>query len=209
VSVNLLGWHLTDDPRDLTKWAMPAAALAPGGYFLAFASGIQEQDHPENWPYRDQSGYYHTNFTLAGEGEYLALVSPDLQVVHEYGAHVDGGGFPPQRVDLSYGLRGPEQQYFTAATPGRANYPGYVELSNAAVFSREAGTFSGSFLLELSSPNPAGQIYYTLDGQTPTPASSKYAGPIPIAGTGSRRPCLRAGQGSERGREPDLRGSGQ
>ena len=182
-SVSLLGWYLTDDPHDLTKWAMPAAALAPGGYFLVFASGIQEQDHPENWPYRDQRGYYHTNFVLAGEGEYLALVSPDLQVVHEYGSHIAGGGFPPQRVDLSFGLYGQVQQYFTVPTPGRANYPGYVEISNAAVFSREAGAFSGSFLLELSSPNPAGQIYYTLDGQTPTSASAKYAGPIPITGT--------------------------
>ncbi len=183
VSVNLLGWYLTDDPGDLRKWALPATTLAPGGYLLVFASGIQAQDHPENWPYRDQRGYYHTSFVLAGEGEYLALVSPDLQVVQEYGSHVSGGGFPPQRADLSYGLYGQEQQYFTVATPGRANYPGHVETSNAAVFSREAGTFNGSFLLELSSPNPAGQIHYTLDGQIPTTASSKYAGPIPITGT--------------------------
>jgi hypothetical protein len=183
VSVNLLGWYLTDDPGDLRTWALPATTLAPGGYLLVFASGIQEQDHPENWPYRDQRGYYHTNFVLAGEGEYLALVSPDLQVVQEYGSHVSSGGFPPQRADLSYGLYGQEQQYFAVATPGRANYPGHVETSNAAVFSREAGTFNGSFLLELSSPNPAGQIHYTLDGQIPTTASSKYAGPIPITGT--------------------------
>ena len=184
--VNVGGWCLTDDPDNLTKWAFPAVQVAAGGFLVVFASGIEQADHPENWPYRDQKGYYHTSFTLDGDGEYLALVAPDLHVAHEYASHLGGGdvsGYPPQRADLSYGLYGDQEQHFTPPTPGRANAPGYVGISEEPVFSRAAGTFSNYFLLEIRSPNPAAEIRVTLDGQVPTTASLKYASPIPIAGT--------------------------
>jgi hypothetical protein len=184
--VDLDGCYLTDDPNDLTKWALPAVQINPGGFLVIFASGIEEKDHPENWPYQDQKGYYHTNFTLDGEGEYLALIGPDLQVVHEYCSAVTGRGnlgFPPQRADLSYGIYNGQEQYFTVPTPGQANAPGYASISAEPVFSRLGGTFSGYFMLELSSPNPAAEIRFTLDGQIPTSASMPYTTPFPIVGT--------------------------
>ena len=185
-AVNLGGWYLTDDPDDLAKWEMPAVQIAASGFLVVFASGIEQADHPENWPYRDQKGYYHTNFALDGDGEYLTLVAPDLQVVQEYGSYTGGedpGGYPPQQADLSYGLYGDREQYFSPPTPGRANSPGYAEISAEPVFSREAGTFTGIFFLELTSPNPAAEIHWAWDGQVPTLASLKYATAIPIVGT--------------------------
>jgi len=185
-AVNLDGWHLTDDPDNPTKWAFPAVQIPAGGFLVVFASGIEQADHPENWPYRDTKGYYYTNFTLDGEGEYLALVAPDLTVAHEYASYaggVDAAGFPPQRADLSYGLYGDEEQYFTPPTPGRTNAIGYAAMSDEPVFSRDAGTFTGLFFLELSSPNPAAEIRWTWDGQIPTPASPEYVEPLPIVGT--------------------------
>jgi hypothetical protein len=185
-AVNLGGWFLTDDPDDLAKWEMPPVQIAAGGFLVVFASGIDQADHPENWPYRDQKGYYHTNFALDGDGEYLALVSPDMQVAHEYGSHtgIEGPrGYPPQRADLSYGLYGDREQYFSPPTPGRANSPGYDEISAEPVFSHEAGAFTGVFFLELTSPNPGAEIHWTWDGQVPTLASLKYTTPLPIAGT--------------------------
>ncbi len=185
-AVNLDGWYLTDDPEDLTKWALPAVQIAAAGFLVVFASGIEEADHPENWPYRDQKGYYHANFSLNSDGEYLALVSSDQQVACEYTSYAGGEdavGFPPQRADLSYGLYGNQEQYFAPPTPGRANAPGYASISQEPVFSHEAGTFFGYFLLELSSPSPDAEIYWTLDGQVPTPSSPKYAGPVPVVGT--------------------------
>lgn len=38
-SVDLGGWHLTDDPRQLDKWTFPAYHLGGGGRMLVFASG--------------------------------------------------------------------------------------------------------------------------------------------------------------------------
>ena len=183
---NLAGWTLTDDPEDLGKWALPAVVIPPGGYQVVFASGIREEDHPENWPYRDQAGYYHANFRLDGAGEYLALVAPDLVVAHEYrscSAGQDEEGFPPQQADASYGLYGGEAQYFDEPTPGRANGPGYAEVSAEPLFSQPGGTFLNYILLELSSPNPEADIRFTLDGGAPTTTSMKYQTPLPIGGT--------------------------
>jgi hypothetical protein len=89
--VDLGGWFLTDDPGNRTKWALPAVRINPGGFLVVFASGIEEQNHPENWPYQDQKGSYHTNFALESEGEYLALIAPDLQVAHEYFSQMTAG----------------------------------------------------------------------------------------------------------------------
>lgn len=37
--VDLGGWYLTDDERDLTKWQFPPTTLAAEGYLVVFASG--------------------------------------------------------------------------------------------------------------------------------------------------------------------------
>ncbi len=185
-AVDLAGWYLTDDPEDLTKWALPAILLAADDALVVFASGVQEEDHPDNWPYQDDLGRYHTNFTLDGDGEYLALVRPDLQVAHQYGRPDGTGderGFPPQRADQSYGIYGSEMQYFTSPTPTHPNGAGYLGISDAPVFSRQGGTFTGYILLELSSPNPTAEIRYTTDGQVPTASSRLYTDAIPVLST--------------------------
>src|SRR5215475_15141259 len=38
-TVNLGGWHLTDDVEDLVQWTFPPTNLAPGKFLLVFASG--------------------------------------------------------------------------------------------------------------------------------------------------------------------------
>ena len=37
-SINLSGWHLTDDAFTLTKWTFPDTLLKPREYFVVFAS---------------------------------------------------------------------------------------------------------------------------------------------------------------------------
>ena len=37
--VDLTGWHLTDDARNLAKWQFPAVSLDAGRYLVLFASG--------------------------------------------------------------------------------------------------------------------------------------------------------------------------
>ena len=66
--VNLFGWHLTDDDGDLAKWTFPELVLLPGEYAVIFASGKDLKVPGE---------VLHTNFKLAGKGEYLGLIMMD------------------------------------------------------------------------------------------------------------------------------------
>ncbi|OHB68933.1 MAG: hypothetical protein A2V70_09625, partial [Planctomycetes bacterium RBG_13_63_9] len=100
VPVDLDGLSLTDTQDDLAKWHFPAVTLDPGGYLVVFASG------------KDRSvagSELHTNFKLAGDGEYLALVESDgTTVVHQYAPE-----YPAQSADVSYGVS-PEPATFVS-----------------------------------------------------------------------------------------------
>ena len=54
-AIDLNGWHLTDDRRELTKWQLPAVTLQPDEYRVVFASG-KDRAPPD--------GNLHTNFRL-------------------------------------------------------------------------------------------------------------------------------------------------
>jgi len=184
-AINLKGWHLTDEENELTKWPLPDVSVQSDSYLVVYASGIEEVDHPGNYPYRDGMGRYHTNFQLDGKGEYLALVDPNGKVSHEYKEYMydrDRYGYPPQERDISYGLYASESQFFTNPTPGKANSQGFSGISESPRFSHSSGTFTQPFSLLLSAPAGA-QIRYTLDGSKPTEVSKLYTGSIPISGT--------------------------
>jgi hypothetical protein len=91
-AVDLDGWHLTDDAGDLGKWQFPhGTSLGPGEFLLVFAS---EKDRAI------AGSELHTNFRLAADGEYLALVESDgVTIAHEYEPR-----YPDQLTDISYGL---------------------------------------------------------------------------------------------------------
>jgi hypothetical protein len=90
--LDLDGWYLTDDLNDLEKWEFPDVQLAPGAYRVIFASGKDR---------RDPAGELHTSFALQAGGESVALVEPDGRTIAS--AYPD---YPPQLVDISYGIGG-------------------------------------------------------------------------------------------------------
>jgi len=180
--VNLSGWYLTDEEDELSKWPMPSVVLGGDEYLLIFCSDIHSDDHPENYPYFDGT-HYHSNFELAGDGEYLALVDPHLYVIHEYVSSeyaFESFGYPQQQQNVSYGLYDSEEQFFLSPTPGSANTAGYTSTSAVVHFSRESGTFTNSFQLTLSTPATSGVIRYTTNGTVPTGSSTVYTGPLTI-----------------------------
>ena len=70
---SLEGYYLTDDAvTALDQWPLPDVELRPREYLLVWASGKD---------LRDPQRALHTNFKLAAEGEFLALVAPDAQTV--------------------------------------------------------------------------------------------------------------------------------
>jgi hypothetical protein len=100
---NMTGWHLTDNAGNPSKWMFPDVSISPNGRLIVFASG-------DGVP--DAGGALHTNFSLAAEGEYLALTAPDgVTVASEFAP------FPPQRENVSYGV---SRQRFELVAPGGA-----------------------------------------------------------------------------------------
>ncbi|MBN2508316.1 MAG: CotH kinase family protein [Verrucomicrobia bacterium] len=100
------GWHLTDDPTNMTKWRFPAATLLPGQFLVVFASG-KDRDAAE----------WHTNFKLSGEGGFVALVRPDgTTVEHAYDP------YPPQHPDVAYGMPGGETTVKRVGADSEARY---------------------------------------------------------------------------------------
>ncbi|MBN1441178.1 MAG: lamin tail domain-containing protein, partial [Planctomycetes bacterium] len=71
-SVDLDGWFLTDNDSQLDKWRFPAVTILPGEILVVWASGFDKTD---------PAAELHTNFRLADDGEYLALVTPDMRPV--------------------------------------------------------------------------------------------------------------------------------
>jgi len=92
-ALDLAGYYLTDEPGALKKWTFPSMQLEPKGFVVVFASA------------KDRSvagAELHTNFKIAGDGGYLALVAPDgSTVLSEFGSKA----LPPQLKDVSYGLK--------------------------------------------------------------------------------------------------------
>ena len=77
--INLSGWYLTDNNNNLTKWQFPEnTVIEPYEYLIIFASNKNNSDNPDNYPFLDDFGSIHTNFGLSGDGEYLALIKPEL-----------------------------------------------------------------------------------------------------------------------------------
>ncbi|MGB2454814.1 MAG: lamin tail domain-containing protein, partial [Akkermansiaceae bacterium] len=87
-AVSLGGWYLTDDPKDLTKWEIPAVTLLPNDFLVIFASNKNRVDPASN---------LHTNFTLQPQ-EFIGLVEPDGKSL------VSSFDPPPQFEDVSYGV---------------------------------------------------------------------------------------------------------
>jgi len=184
--VNLSGWYLTDEEDEPAKWGFPNISIDPHDFLLVFASGIQQEDHPANYPYIDNDGHYHTNFRLDGGGDYLALVGPGLEVVHEYKSYEYNNnefGFPPQAEDISYGLYMYQQRYFSPPTPWFGNNQGFVGVSGSPGFFPSGGTFGDPFFLTLTAAAPGAIIRYTLNGSIPTETSTQYYNPFPINNT--------------------------
>ncbi len=102
-AVNLNGHYLTDDPTNLTAWQFPDVTLEQGGFLTLFAS-MKDRDDPV--------GELHTNFNLAADGEFVAIVDPDgTTILHEYNE------FPEQFADISYGLVQNANELIVASAP--------------------------------------------------------------------------------------------
>jgi len=169
-TINLVGWHLTDDDGVPFKWTFPSTTITSGSRKIIFASG---NNTPSN-------GVLHTNFSLASGGGYVALVRPDLSIASSY-------DYPKQFSDVSYGTpgNGGAAIHLASATPGSANgNTEYIFVQDTS-FSHKRGHYNSAIAVAITTPTPSATIRYTVDGSEPAQSGNgtTYSSPINISTT--------------------------
>ena len=88
---SLLGWFLTDDAGNLTKWEFPGIIIPVETAILVYASGKDRSQIDSE---------LHTNFKLSKGGGYLGLIQRDGKTI----SHAYDPEYPVQLSDVSYGI---------------------------------------------------------------------------------------------------------
>ncbi len=114
VPVNVGGLYLTDQESNLTLWQIPStrpdSTTIPSKGFLVF--------YPTT---KIRAGVLHSDFQLAGNGEFVALV----QMYQNQAQVLDSISYPPIGSDVSYGrIQDASSQWitFTTPTPNASNH---------------------------------------------------------------------------------------
>lgn len=177
-ALNLGGYHLTDAADRLTQWTLPPLTVPAQASRVVFASAKNR---------REPGDPLHTNFSLRAEGEYLALVAPDgVTVLSQFPTtYPNPPVFPKQSQGRSHGLDAQGQvKYFSPATPGEPNGPGFDGLVEDTSFSVNRGFFTEPQTVAIASATPGAVIRYTVDGKVPTETTGLvYQAPVAIATT--------------------------
>lgn len=189
--INLGGWGLSDKQSNPLKWQFPPNTILNGrSYLIVFASSKSKN-------YVDPAGYLHTTFSLSAAGEYLGLSRPDGTVVHAYQSVLNEQtaeyGFPAQRDNISYGMLGGSEYYFSLPTPGQENRQSFLGFVDEPEFSHERGYYENGFSLTLSCQTSGATIRYTTNGTDPTLSNGiTYTSPIAISAATTQGVVVRA-----------------
>ncbi len=185
VDIDLTGWHLSDNakPGKEDKATILGSCVIPAhGYKIVWLDKI----HVDPSEYAADEAF--AVLKLSSSGEFLQLADPSKKVIQQVDfstkKQIKGVSYGPLSVQSGEGLvpgNGPFV-YMKTATPGAANATeGFGDFTPAVTFSEPHGYKTEPFDLVLSCPDdPTAQIYYTLDGTSPTTASTLYTGAIRV-----------------------------
>ena len=163
-SVNLEGWHLTDDANDMKKFTFPSFKL-PAGEYASIAASTSAK-----------SGV-SAPFNISASGDTLILTDGDGNIRDVFSTGALSLGVTSGRT-----VNSPERVFFTTPTRSAANPSTYYSsYADAPMFSDRELYHSGAFELTLSSLTPNAEIHYTTDGSKPTTASPVYSESIRIS----------------------------
>ncbi|HPQ59092.1 MAG TPA: CotH kinase family protein [Flavobacteriales bacterium] len=170
--VDISGWYLSDNPNVPLKWSFgPGTTVPANGRLMVFASS------------RDQSAgaLQHTSFKLnQTDQEWVVLSDAGGTLVDDFQLQ------DPLQVNASWGRTtdgAATWSVFGTATPNAANAGGGPYYTARPVLVPDGGYHAAGVNVTMSSPVAGSTIRYTLDGSTPTAASTAYSGPITLNNT--------------------------
>ena len=181
--VDLGGYFLSDNLDNVDKFEIPAGTVVPaGGYLVVMCSA--EGELPTNLYV---GGFLNTNFKINQcQGESLVFADPAENVLESF---TYGTEFSTTQADHSWARNvdgGASWEVCVTPSPGGANgadpFDMYTGYAPTPTFDVESGYHAGALSVSLSVPGNF-DIYYTLDGYTPTEGSTLYTGPINITET--------------------------
>ncbi len=117
----------------------------------------------------------------------LLVSGPNVLAIHGMNINATDADFLvlPELQGIVNGAYVP--RYFTPATPGADNGPGYLGLVSDTKFSVDRGFHDTPFTVAITSATVTASIYWTTNGSIPSPipqsGSTLYSSPIPIANT--------------------------
>ena len=152
--LSLSGYHLSDDPSDLTKHTFPdvgSPTIPQGGHEVIWC----DNDYPTQ-------GVLHVNFKLSAENEGVWLTAPDGVTV------IDSIVYPPQQTDISYGRScdGCEDWvFFNVPTPDDPNVQSIVPTPTFLFLNEVLLANSGNLVDEEFESDPWIEVYNPNDNQ--------------------------------------------
>ena len=190
--IDITGWYFSDSVKKPMKAQINGYCVIPAkGYKIVWVDKI----HVDPADYAADEAYVALGLSSSGDLIQLAdstgTVVAGQSIDFKTKPQIKGYSYGPVSVQSGSELvpgNGP-YVYMKTATPGAANVTqGWGDFTPAVAFSEPHGYKTEAFELTLSCADPEAAIYYTLDGTSPTTASTLYTEPIQI----SRTTCVRA-----------------
>ncbi len=170
-AVNLAGYFLSDNPANPAKWTFPAGVTIPAnGRLMIMCSNNNAFG----------GTYYHTNFKLTQTKPESIIFSNPASVV------LENIVLNPTQMNHSRGRTtdgAATWSLFTTPTPNAANSGAVQDYTAKPTLSIQAGFYTSSQTVSLSSSTPGATIRYTTNGFEPTATSTLYTAPFNVATT--------------------------
>ena len=184
VDIDITGWFLSDNakPGKETKATILGSCVVPaGGYKIVWLDKI----HTNATEFAATEAF--AILKLSSDGDLIQLADAATNVLQQIDfstkRQIKGYSYGPVAVqsgDTVVAGNGPFV-YMKTATPGAVNVTeGWGDFTPAVAYSEPHGYKTEPFDLVLSCSDPTAAIYYTLDGSSPTTASTLYTGAIHI-----------------------------